>query len=88
MLACLHGKSFRVSFGGVPSGAIPDLDDETTLNCILHLVRVMRSDHGWEPRALYHDPEPDWVVDPPTSMRQTLHPSYTSALIAALCSFK
>ena len=65
-------------------GGIPDLDDQLTRRKILQLVREARGEPEWRPVALYHDPTPDWVIEPPSSKRQTLYSSYVSALYAAL----
>ena len=65
-------------------GGVPDLSDRLTRRRVLELVRQVRAEPQWKPTALYHDPTPDWVIEPPSSKRQTLYSSYVSALLAAL----
>jgi hypothetical protein len=84
-----NGNSFRLTSNSLwevhmLGGGIPDLSDTLTLQCILEIVRENRCEAHWEPVELLHDPVPDWVIETPSRVRQTLYSSYVSALIAAL----
>lgn len=70
-----------------PARAYPDLTDDATVGCLVGMARKVRRDPSWRPTPVGHDPGTvEWVVDPPSARRQTLHPSEISAIVAVLCS--
>jgi hypothetical protein len=49
----------------------------------LAFVRDHRKDPTWSPHALVLDDELFWLIEPPSSVRQTLYGSEESAIYAA-----
>ena len=79
-------KTSSVSFKNPNSdGVLPDLGDKQTLQIILEALRDRLGKPNWEPQQIYHDPTPDWIIDPPSADRQVLYGSYISALVEAFC---
>ena len=59
----------------------PDLSDPATLGCLLALVRESRKEPMYLPTCLHDEA---WIVDRPSSLRQTRYESEAEALVAAL----
>ena len=63
----------------------PHLEDPATVGCLLDLARRRISNPEWRPYPVNHDPGPAaWVVQRPSNVRQTLHPSEVSAIAHVL----
>lgn len=57
--------------------------DGATLGALRQVLRELRGDPSWSPTPLEHDPGVvEWVIDPPSQERQTLHPSEFACMMA------
>jgi len=78
------GECDQVSYSwkNVPD-IYPDLSDPATLGCLLALVREARREPGYAPACL-DAIDGAWVVERPSSKRQTRYGSEIECLVAAL----
>ena len=83
----MQGRTWEASllWRWSPSVDRPDIREPATQGIVMALIREARGEPSWQPTPLEHDPGIiEWVVEPPSRVRQTLYPCEEDAMVVAL----